>query len=93
MIRLSIIHEFLCYLLRDYKGTGPSNEEKFDPGDSELPQIAPILVRVPDSEPHVYLDEMSWKRFLPPLPAYKGKIQIQKLWSICDHTHSTYLKD
>ncbi|KRX19313.1 General transcription factor 3C polypeptide 1 [Trichinella nelsoni] len=62
-IRLQSVHEFVFYLVHDYRGDTTKNK---------LYQAEPSCsVEMEDrsiAEPTVFLDELSWRRFLPPLP-------------------------
>ncbi|KRZ72918.1 General transcription factor 3C polypeptide 1 [Trichinella papuae] len=61
-IRLQSVHEFVFYLVHDYRG---------DTTKGKLYQAEPSCSMEMDrstAEPTVFLDELSWRRFLPPLP-------------------------
>ncbi|KHJ45197.1 hypothetical protein D918_04501 [Trichuris suis] len=56
-VRMQLLHEFIYYLVRDYAGESPheiANRQLTDKGSGK--------------EPTVYVDEISWRRYLPPLP-------------------------
>ncbi|KRY73409.1 General transcription factor 3C polypeptide 1, partial [Trichinella pseudospiralis] len=62
-IRLQSVHEFVFYLVHDYRG---------DTTKGKLYQAEPScsmdMNHALTAEPTVFLDELSWRRFLPPLP-------------------------
>ncbi|XP_062576094.1 general transcription factor 3C polypeptide 1-like, partial [Saccostrea cucullata] len=86
--RAQILHNLLWYLVYDYPNTAvcPSNADLAnDPGatpmkaeisnpdssvEGDQDDIVTLINEIP--EPPVYKDEMSWKRYLSPLPKHKG---------------------
>ncbi len=77
-MRLGLLHELLLYMTRLYAGSGPPFAARFPRVcGAQDNRMQPSLVHATPAnsalaEPHVYRDEDSWKRFIPPLPHYEG---------------------
>uniref|UniRef100_A0A914WRI4 General transcription factor 3C polypeptide 1 n=1 Tax=Plectus sambesii TaxID=2011161 RepID=A0A914WRI4_9BILA len=71
MIRCQLLHEVLFYMMHGYKGSGPSFYDKYPPSQTATMRMK--LTKENGAAPHVYLNEESYKRFLPPLPDYKER--------------------
>ncbi|CDW53103.1 General transcription factor 3C polypeptide 1 [Trichuris trichiura] len=56
-VRMQLLHEFIYYLVRDYAGESHPEIANRHPAD-----------KADGQEPIVYVDEISWRRYLPPLP-------------------------
>uniref|UniRef100_A0A5S6R5H9 B-block binding subunit of TFIIIC domain-containing protein n=1 Tax=Trichuris muris TaxID=70415 RepID=A0A5S6R5H9_TRIMR len=56
-VRMQLLHEFIYYLVRDYAGESLREASDCKSTDAENRK-----------EPVVYVDEVSWRRYLPPLP-------------------------
>uniref|UniRef100_K1QQ60 General transcription factor 3C polypeptide 1 n=1 Tax=Magallana gigas TaxID=29159 RepID=K1QQ60_MAGGI len=80
--RAKILHSLLWYLVYDFPesswpltdpegGVGTPPCPPVSSGDKEIEEDVFVLIdKIP--KPSVYKDEMSWKRFLSPLPRHKG---------------------
>lgn len=80
--RAKILHSLLWYLVYDFPesswpltdpqgGVGTPPCPPVSSGDKEMEEDVFVLIdKIP--KPSVYKDEMSWKRFLSPLPRHKG---------------------
>ncbi|KRY50673.1 General transcription factor 3C polypeptide 1 [Trichinella britovi] len=62
-IRLQSVHEFVFYLVHDYRGDTTKNKLY-----QAEPSCSVEMENRSTAEPTVFLDELSWRRFLPPLP-------------------------
>ncbi|XP_003368228.1 putative general transcription factor 3C polypeptide 1, partial [Trichinella spiralis] len=62
-IRLQSVHELVFYLVHDYRGDTTKNKLY-----QAEPSCSGEMENRSTAEPTVFLDELSWRRFLPPLP-------------------------
>ena len=71
-VRMQILHQFLYYLVYYYSGSKDLDQEaaikKFrEKGISITDEMVSEMS-------HIYLDDLSWKMFIPPLPKHAGKL-------------------